>query len=302
MQKSEHMIVLDHYSHINFDRIERVEYEKSSGILKLYYFDYTHYQKKQLAGTITEDELDEWYLHGFHTYEYLAINVNKLKFVRIKNHLFVLLRANTVQAREMQKKIVKKNQLELKYKNINDMYISYIYSENSKEDNSKAIVSECIANILPYYVCVIQPKEHIPPTGFSRDLMLQCTLTEIGQRMEKLNESLNDKNIDSTDQDRLYSIGNTMRRILEFALKHICVIYDIDIELEQKYGYIELGELRKQLKTKGLDFPVKIVNMANELSHDSGKIYSYADIREFCEESQNLIKRFYWICEKSGKI
>lgn len=124
VQKSEHMIVLDHYSHINFDRIERVEYEKSSGILKLYYFDYTHYQKKQLAGTITEDELDEWYLHGFHTYEYLAINVNKLKFVRIKNHLFVLLRANTVQAREMQKKIVKKNQLELKYKNINDMYIS----------------------------------------------------------------------------------------------------------------------------------------------------------------------------------
>lgn len=48
------------------------------------------------------------------------------------------------------------------------------------------------------------------------------------------------------DRDELFSKGNTIRNIMEFALKHFCVMFNIPIDIEQKYGYIELGDMRKK--------------------------------------------------------
>lgn len=37
--KSKHWIVLDHYSHINFDEVKKVEYDETTGIFKLFWLD-----------------------------------------------------------------------------------------------------------------------------------------------------------------------------------------------------------------------------------------------------------------------
>lgn len=73
------------------------------------------------------------------------------------------------------------------------------------------------------------------------------------------------------DIDEIFSKGNTIRNIMECALKHFCVIMNIPLEIEKKYGYIDLGELKKKLKNQDINLSQGLINKANELSHDSGK-------------------------------
>ena len=145
---------------------------------------------------------------------------------------------------------------------------------------------ECIANNLPYYVCVIQPKERIPSTGFSKRLLLLYTLKEINERLQKVWNALQQGNL---DRDELFSKGNTIRNIMEYALKHFCVIFNIPMDIEQKYGHIDLGDLKKKIKEE-IEIPQSLINTANELSHDSGKKYSFDDIKSFYEKVKDLIE------------
>ena len=87
---------------------------------------------------------------------------------------------------------------------------------------------------------------------------------------------------------------------LEYALKHFCVILDIAMDIEQKYGYIELGELRKKIKAQvNIEIAQSIIITANELSHDSGKKYSLDDIKVFYAEVEKLISEMHsYICNK----
>ena len=51
--------------------------------------------------------------------------------------------------------------------------------------------------------------------------------------------------------------------------------FGIEMNIEQKYGHIDLGELRKKIKDiPNINIPQSLVNTANELSHDSGKKYN----------------------------
>ena len=142
-------------------------------------------------------------------------------------------------------------------------------------------------NSLPYYVCVIQPKEKIPNTGFSKKILLFCTLEEINERLKKVWKTLQERNL---DQDELFAKGNTIRTIMEYALKHFCVISGIKLNIEQKYSYIDLSDLKKEIKNVGIEIPQNLINIANELSHDSGRKYNLEDIKTFWQQVKILIK------------
>ena len=97
---------------------------------------------------------------------------------------------------------------------------------------------------------------------------------------------------DIEDRDEIFSKGNTIRNILEYTLKHFCVIRGIEIDIEQKYGHIELGELRKKIKDiPNINIPQSLINTANELSHDSGKKYNIENVREFYGDVCELVKQ-----------
>lgn len=97
---------------------------------------------------------------------------------------------------------------------------------------------------------------------------------------------------DIEDRDEIFSKGNTIRNILEYTLKHFCVIRGIEMNIEQKYGHIDLGELRKKIKDiPNINIPQSLVNTANELSHDSGKKYNIENVREFYGDVCELIKQ-----------
>ena len=65
--------------------------------------------------------------------------------------------------------------------------------------------------------------------------------------------------------------------------------YNIHIKIEDKYGYIELGDLKKVLKKSNIEIPQPLINMANELSHDSGVQFTKDDLLEFYDNVNALI-------------
>lgn len=291
---SKHKIVLDHYSHINFDEIIKIEHDKENSIFKLYWLDNNKYRLANLNHELSEMDSMIWWTSGYCTYEYLAVDINKIKFFRKDKHIFVLIQANMITEKELRKKVIGKNEV-IEIENCTDeLYARYIFWEGNKDDLIKI---ECIANNLPYYVCVIQPKERIPSTSFSKRLLLLCTLEEINERLKKVWNALQLGNL---DRDELFSKGNTIRNIMEFALKHFCVMFNIPIDIEQKYGYIELGDMRKKIKAKvDIDITQGIIITANELSHDSGKKYSLEDIKLFYADVKKLIDELQnYICER----
>lgn len=291
---SKHMIVLDHYSHINFDEVIKVEYDKENSIFKLYWLDNNKYRLAYFKHELSEMDSMAWMVSGYCTYEYIAIDINKVKFIKLDSHIFVLVQANMITEKELRKKVIGKNEV-IQIENCTDeLYARYIFWEGDKEDLIKV---ECIANNLPYYVCVIQPKERIPSTGVSRKLLLIYTLREINERLKKVWKALQ---IGDLDRDELFSKGNTIRNIMEYALKHFCVIFDISMDIEQKYGYIDLGELRKKIKAEvDIEIPQSLIITANELSHDSGRKYSLDDIKTFHTDVMKLIDEIQtYICDK----
>lgn len=71
--------------------------------------------------------------------------------------------------KELKKKIVGENEI-IEVKNYSDrMYTRYIFGEG---DPKQLIKIECIANNLPYYVCLVQPKEGILSTYISKRILL----------------------------------------------------------------------------------------------------------------------------------
>lgn len=227
-----------------------------------------------------------WYTSGYCTYEYMAIDINKIKFIKNGNHIFILIQSNVVSKKELRKKIVGKNEIIEIEDCTDELYARYTFWEGNPENLIKI---ECIANNLPYYVCVIQPKENIPNVDISKRLLLLHTINEINNRLEKVKSALRNE---IADRDELFSKGNIIRNIMEFALKHFCVIMNIPIEIEQKYGFIELGDLRKKIKDKlNIEIENNLIIKANELSHDSGKKYTIDDIRDFHSKVVELINK-----------
>lgn len=76
--KSKHLIVLDHYSHINFDEIIKVEYDEKNSIFKLYWIDNNKYRLAYLGHKLSEMDGLIWSMSGYCTYEYLAIDICKI--------------------------------------------------------------------------------------------------------------------------------------------------------------------------------------------------------------------------------
>ena len=75
---SKHKIVLDHYSHINFDEIIKVDYDKENSIFKLYWLDNNKYRLANLNHELSEMDSMIWWTSGYCTYEYYSLYHNQL--------------------------------------------------------------------------------------------------------------------------------------------------------------------------------------------------------------------------------
>lgn len=294
VEASKQSIALDHYSKINFDNVIRIEYDRNESFFKIYWLDNDEFRLAKLRNELSEEQGLIWYNCGYCTYEYLAIDIEKLKFVKINSHIFILIKAKLIKEKELKRKLIGTNEMICINRCTDQLYTEYIFWEGDKAELKKV---ECIVSNLPYYVCVIQPKEKIPSTYFSKRLLLAYTLDEISLRLERVWESLNEKKLDS---DELFSKGNTIRTIMEYALKYFCVVEKIPMNIESNYGNIMLGDLRKKIGSIGVNISQGLVNMANEVSHDSGKQYNIEDIKKFWRQAKGVIDEIQIIIEEQA--
>lgn len=228
-------VILDHYSNINFDSIKRIEYD---GVYtKIIWKDLNKFRQAYLNKKISDNDLLTWQIFGYYTYEYILMDISKLTFVKNHNHVFILIQANYKSPKELERYILNGNDLISKEVNTQQLYTEYIFFEG---DPNNLVKHSCIFGNLPYFSAIIQPKENCTASSVSsKKIMLYETLIEIQNRFTNTYNKLID--VSEDDSDELFSKGNTIRRILEFALKHYCVWANIHIEIETKYGYIELG-------------------------------------------------------------
>ncbi|MGH0499021.1 hypothetical protein ACQVPI_22495 [Bacillus wiedmannii] len=297
MTESDGLVNLDHFSHINFDFIKYIKYKKPYTFL--YWKDFDELRKKYLEGNLTEDEGIDWQIHDFANYSYMLLHINKLKFVKIKDHLFILFLMHLIPKKKIKKFLIGPNdELIFEDDNKDDLYNELDFYEGKKEELNKHI---CFVNNLPYCTCLIQPKENHSDTLFSRKLLLVETLVEIQRRMVKVHKTI--REIYEYEYDDLYAQGNTIRRILEYTLKFFCLFKEIEIKIDEKYGYIKLGELKKEINKSDLGIEVKqeLVNIANEMSHDSGVVFSKDELFSFWKDVMELIKSVKLIIMESNK-
>ncbi|MED1122795.1 hypothetical protein [Bacillus atrophaeus] len=281
---SKGLIILDHFSFINYDHISSIKYEKP--YLKIYWKDFNEYREKYLKKQLTEEEKVNWAVFGFDTYSYMLLHVNKVKFVKVKNHLFILFRTNLIPDKKAKKLLLSQDNELISEENFKHLlYKNYSFYEGNKDF---LIKHDCIVNNLPYYSCLIQPKEK--NGSQTRRILLYYTLQEIIERMNAVRNSLS--TVNEYDYDVMYSLGNTIRRILEYTFKFLCIYKDLDIKIDKKYSDIHLGDLRKKFKEqyKDIKFEQNIIDRANQLSHDSGVIFEKEDVELFWSHVKELIE------------
>lgn len=289
VKRSDTNIVLDHYSQINFDYISKIEVRNNYTLI--HWYDNSDFRQKYLnEGRL--DGIDEmrWAICDYALHEYLLLDISKIRFVKTNNHLFVLLLSNLIQPHEIKKNILGENELIVQHNNSSELYTRYLFYEG---DPKNLIIHSCIIGNLPYYTCVIQPKEKIPSTIISKKILLLATISEVKERLTKIQERL--AIIDDYDLDELTDIGNRIRRVLEYTIKYYCVIKNIDLsklQIDQKYGHITLGELRKAVNDYGeITLSKDLIITANESSHDSGHVFSKEEIESLSHDAIEIINK-----------
>lgn len=297
VEKSKGNVILDHYSKINYDNILKVTYE--APYTKIYWKDFDNYRKQYINKTISDSDMMRWCLWGYATYSYMLLNIKKIKFLKENNHIFILIQLNLISRKEANKALIKNGDEKISEEsNIEDLYDEYMFFEGDKKYLKKHICQVCN---LPYYTCLIQPKENNKSTRYSFLLLLRETFNEIEKRIKSAMNILNDVN--QYDYDEIYANGNKIRRVLEYALKHFCVYNKIEIEINEKYSHIKLGDLKKAINKEidSITIEQSMINTANELSHDTGKVLEKENVLEFGEKSLQLIYALQLYCSEDIK-
>ncbi|MBH0346348.1 hypothetical protein BK731_16705 [Bacillus thuringiensis serovar muju] len=295
MDQTNGWVIWDHFSKGNYDYINKIEYNRPFTYIQ--WKDNNKFRKKFLKGELDDFSEMEWSLYGYATYLYTVLHINKLKFKKYGNHIYLIFRVNLIPDHVIEKhfKLKSDNKLISKESMPNDLYKEYMFWEGDEKECIKHI---CKINALPYYTGLIQPKEGETPAFVSRLIMLNETLNEVHSRMDKVRENL--ITLDEYDFDSLLSQGNTIRRILEYTLKFYCLYEEIDVKIDQKYGHVTLGDLKKEINkySEEIEINKSLVNVANELSHDSGKVFSKDEILNFWKDSTKIVMQISNVIEK----
>lgn len=284
--------IVDHITGGNYDNVNSVVYDEPYFMIR--WKDFNNYRIKYLNKEISDDELFHWSVFGNATYDYLLFKFNKLKFKKIKNHLYIALQLHLTNIRELEKWMKIKKYTLISVDDAQDFEIDYVFYEGEKQDS---LVHICRVNNLPFYTNLLQPKERCCHPADSRNILLAFTYDEI---MNRLNHALQKlESVENTDIDSLFDIGNRIRRIMEHFLKYFCVYNHIKINIPEKYSHILLGELKKAINKKYPDtIKQEFVNLANEFSHDSGQVFRKEDVQNLLSDSFILVKSMIKILQK----
>lgn len=296
---SEGQVNVDQFSGLNYSNICKITHYENYTLIYNKVFEDN--REDFLNGNLSEFETCTWKsFYGASTYIYMLMDIRKIKLVKFKNHVAIILLSNLLPNKDIKPILINKdNELINQKIDRSELYTMYEFYEG---DKSNFLKHECIVSNLPYYSCLIQPKIGSFSTQTSRNILLMNTINEIKERMDKVRKSL--ESIECYEYDELHAKGNTIRTILEYTLKYLCVYNDVDklgkTEIETGYGKVELSKLRKKIKSiyPQIDISQKTILMANSLSHDSGVLHEKESVLGFWDKAMTIIIKVKDILEQ----
>lgn len=286
IKQSNGQIIVDHFSQENYDIITRAE--RAGDYVKIVWRDYDSWRRQYKEGSLSDFDRLSWSLFNYATYIYSLLNIDKIKISQRNGHTYVLFRTSLLEPKTAERFLKQRSNQILFHRNeATLLYADYRFLEG---DESDFIIHECTAYTLPFYSVLIQPKENCLPTFYSHVLLVSETLKEIRERFNRTVELLNTCRDEDTDD--IEAKGNTIRKLMEYTLKYFCIYNKIEVkDIDQKYKYITLGDLRKSVLAYGIDISQSLVNEANRYSHDSGTTHHRQDVVRFAEQVQSILNQ-----------
>lgn len=284
IQISEGQVVVEHFSHANYDYITRIE--RVDQYLKIVWRDYNNLRTQYLSGHMSEGRKLEWEFFGNTTFIYTLLDVEKIKILNWDDHIFLLFRTNLIEPKTAERFLLRdKIHILNKNRQPSRLYATFRFVEG---DPANYIIHDCTVCTLPFFSLMIRPKNPRYYSALSHLLLVQETLQEIRSRFNRVVNSLSV--CPEQDSDEIAAKGSTIRKLMEYALKYFCIYQNIPLQdLDQKYKYTYLGDLRKTVRSHGLIIPQSLIDDANKFSHDSGHTYHIEEVLLFASQTNALL-------------
>lgn len=265
------LFIVDHFSYTNYDHVDNILLDDK--YVSIYWKDFKNKNIDDMTKMV----------FGNATFIYSLCNIQKLLFIKTKNHLLILVMPIVASDSELRKHLNIKGLPNDHYRveeNFNEFTTEYTFMLNND-------IHRCISHNLPFFSFLLQPKEGNISGGYSKLLLLYATMDEIKERLRRILIKLTP----NLDQDSFCELGNTLRRILEYLLKYYMCYKGISLP-SSNYGYNMLGELSKKIKERDIRLDNLIDSstkrIANELSHDTGKTVTYNDVSNFYKKVKDI--------------
>ncbi|WP_342426709.1 hypothetical protein [Paenibacillus sp. FSL L8-0158] len=272
------LFIIDHFSHYNYDNLCSIE--NKGDFIHFVWKDFVKNPPPRGFESMTFD------IYSAH-YIFSLCNINEIKFVNLRGHLYILIMPIVAKVKEV-KKYLEINHLDETMvsvkENLEELFTSIRYLKD-------VYIHECILHNIPFFSFLLQPKERSLDTGFSKLILMYATLDHVNDRLRKVKVKIN--RLNEFDFDEIRARGNTIRTILESLIKYYSIYYNYSLP-EDHYGNNVLGKLKKNLKNDplmNLYLQQEMIDLANDFSHDTGYIRSKKQLLELINFAETILAK-----------
>ncbi|WP_375103336.1 hypothetical protein ACDZ28_27830 [Paenibacillus sp. RS8] len=270
------LFIVDHFSLYNYDNIFNIEH--SGDYIQFIWKDF----EKEPPPRGFEDMTME--IYNAH-YIFSLCNIQKISFFDLNGHIYVLVMPITAEIKEVKKYLgidkLDSNKVQID-ENLDKLFTTIRYIKDNK-------IHECILHNLPFFSFLLQPKEKERDAGFSQTILMYATLDYVNDRLQKVKSKI--ELVDQYDFDEIRASGNVIRTIMESLVKYYSIYYGYSLP-EDHYGNNLLGKLKKNLRGDELMVQYlkqEMINLANDFSHDTGKVCNKADVIKLSDNAAELL-------------
>ncbi|CAM4342080.1 hypothetical protein PAAL109150_21670 [Paenibacillus alkaliterrae] len=270
------LFIVDHFSLYNYDNIFNIEHHG----------DYIHFIWKDFEKDPPPRGFEETIMEVYNAhYIFSLCNIQKTIFFDLNGHIYVLVMPIIAEIKEVKKYLgidkLDSNKVRVD-ENLEKLFTTIRYIKDNK-------IHECILHSLPFFSFLLQPKEKERDAGFSQIILMYATLDYVNDRLQKVKSKI--KFVAQYDFDEIRASGNIIRTILESLVKYYSIYHGYSLP-EDHYGNNLLGKLKKNLKNDDLMVQYlkqEMINLANEFSHDTGKVCNKMDLIKLSDFAAELL-------------
>ncbi|WP_439557269.1 hypothetical protein, partial [Dyadobacter sp.] len=271
------LMIVDFLDAGNWDRVDSYEIDKNSGIVKINWHDYRDIEESE-ARKIMRSTVFPHDVYG------LVFQFQELRLLKVSDTSLFLLRGYSHNSKDVKRMMSNGSSQFHIVDNRDNFSVTFIRELDRQVQHYDFLNTPIIST-------VILPKNIGSSATISKQLLFEYNLGLCADRIDKAMLSVTNG---SNDLDFLCEKSNTFRRVAETIMKIECCYRYRQITIKKSYSELLLGDLinlvkefRSEEEKQKLN---KIVRLANELSHDSGKPVTKektlklgAYVKEYCK-------------------